>query len=57
MSDSLSAVVESARDIVIPAPRPPADPAQPRRQQRPADQYWDCFEARWRAVVESAPLG
>jgi hypothetical protein len=65
MTDSLSAVVESARDAsrdaggdaVIPEPRPPADPAQPRRRHRPADQYWDVFEARWRAVVEPAPLG
>jgi hypothetical protein len=34
---------------VLPAPRPAADaPPPPARRTRPAEQYWDVFEACWR---------
>jgi hypothetical protein len=36
---------------VIPAPRLPAEDPAPRRQ-RPADQYWNLFEACWCVAKE-----
>jgi hypothetical protein len=45
---------------VIPAPRTPAANETSSRRQRPADQYWNVFEACWcvaKACVKPAAGG
>jgi hypothetical protein len=34
----------------VPAPRPPAEPARRPRRERPREQYWNVFEARWQSA-------
>jgi len=34
----------------VPAPRVAPEAARPARRERPASQYWDVAEARWRTA-------
>ena len=36
----------------VPTPRAAAEQEAPRRRQRPPSQYWDVFEACWRAAPQ-----
>jgi hypothetical protein len=49
MSASITTSIPTrSTTAIIPAPRSaPADEAPPLRRQRPADQYWNVFEACW----------
>ncbi|MGY1603223.1 hypothetical protein [Geodermatophilus sp. SYSU D00815] len=42
---TVPAVLEAP--ALIPAPRGASEPVRRQRRQRPRDEYWDVFEARW----------
>jgi hypothetical protein len=41
--------IATSTGAAVPAPRPAAEQQGARRRQRPTSQYWDVFDACWRA--------